>query len=309
MNWKKIFPIIGIILFIYILIKLDISEIINEIKNADLFFLIVAFIFVAMSLLIQTLKWFVIAQKQKIKIPFFESFKVNLITNFYSLVTPSKIGSLVRINYLKKYSKNVGKPISNFVLDKIMDLSSIFFMAIIFSIIFRNRLNFIPIEIFIIVFLLMVLFTFIFVNKKRSAFMLRFFYKKTIPKKLQEKTKLTFNSFYENMPKKRDFVLFFILNIWTWINIYAITFFVGKSLGIELSFLYFLAILPIGTLVAMIPISIGGLGTREAVLIKLFGLFGISATKVFSMSIISLVIVSFIPSIIASFLIIKNKGK
>jgi len=61
--------------------------------------------------------------------------------------------------------------------------------------------------------------------------------------------------------------------------------------------------------VAMIPISISGLGTREAALITLFGLFGVSAAKVFSLSIITLIIVGIIPSIIGIFLIFDKKLK
>ena len=69
-----------------------------------------------------------------------------------------------------------------------------------------------------------------------------------------------------------------------------------------------MAILPLGTLVSMIPISIGGLGTREVTLISLFALFNVSSTKVFSMSVINYFIVGVIPSIIALFLIWKDKS-
>jgi uncharacterized membrane protein YbhN (UPF0104 family) len=51
------------------------------------------------------------------------------------------------------------------------------------------------------------------------------------------------------------------------------------------------------------------LGTREAVMISLFGVIGISATKVFSMSLISIFLAGVIPALIGSFLIFKNKEK
>ena len=85
------------------------------------------------------------------------------------------------------------------------------------------------------------------------------------------------------------------------------TYFVGLSLGIDLPFIFYLAILPIGTLITLIPISINGLGTREATLISLFALFGIESAKVFSMSIVSLIIAGIIPAIIGIFLIFKKR--
>ena len=80
---------------------------------------------------------------------------------------------------------------------------------------------------------------------------------------------------------------------------YAVSYFVGLSLGINLPFYFYLAILPLGTLVTLIPISINGLGTREATLITLFGIFGVESAKVFSMSVISLLFAGILPAIVA----------
>ncbi len=305
MNWKKYLPIIGIVLFVYILIRINVFEVINEIKNADLFFLFIAFVFVFIAMLIQTFKWFAIAIFQDIKVPFIEAFKINLISNFYGLVTPSKIGTVVRAEYLKKYTGNIGKGLSNFVLDKMLDISSVVFMAILFSFVFGDKLD-LPIWIFFIIFLGFVFSTLFFISKKRSRFVLKIFHRKFVPKKMKDKAKVTFDSFYENIPKKRYFIMFFLLNLITWIVLYSISYFVGLSLGIKLPFIYYLAIYPIATLVTMIPISINGLGTQEATLISLFALFGVEAAKVFSMSIISLFIGVLLVVIIIFFIYLKN---
>lgn len=86
-------------------------------------------------------------------------------------------------------------------------------------------------------------------------------------------------------------------------------FFSGLSIGINVPFFYYLAILPIATLVAQIPITINGLGTREVTIIGLFGILGIEATKVFSMSIIGLFIGSIIPAMIGFILSLIDQKK
>jgi len=157
-----------------------------------------------------------------------------------------------------------------------------------------------------------IIFGFIFSKKERAEFLLKGLYKKLVPEKIKVKTKLTFDSFYENLPGKKWIALFFILNVINWIVIYFIAFLIGLSLGINLHFIYFLAIMPIGTIIGLIPITVNGLGTREAVLISLFGLFGFRAVKIFSMSIINLFITGVLPCIVASFFIFglrKNVGK
>lgn len=307
MKVKKYLPIIGIALLVYILAKVGISQIFDEISKANLLFLLVAMFFVFLSLITGTLKWFIIAHKQKIKIPFWKAFRINLTCLFYGFITPSKIGSVIRSDYLKKYNKNhLGKGVSNYVLDKILDLCSLVFLAVVFSFAFRNLISINYFYFAIGGFILLTSLLIIFRDKNRSKSILKIFYR-LIPKKMKNKARNGFYSFYEDMPKKRYFILFFLFNVVNWIVIYTITFFVGISLGINLSFFYFLAILPIATLVGQIPITISGLGTREATMIGLFGLLGIGAAKIFSMSIISLFIGGIIPAIIGSLLIIKKR--
>jgi len=306
MKLKKWLPIVGIILFIYILWKVNVLNVIIEIFEANVFLLVVSFFLVVLGLVTQTLKWFVIARKQKINVGFAEAFKINFISNFYGFITPSKVGSVIRAEYLKKYNGNIGKGLCNFVLDKILDTSSVIFIVILFSFIFKDKFD-VPIGVFTSMFLGFILLTLFFINKKRSKFVLGVFYRRFIPEKMKDRAKGTFESFYENIPAKRYFVFFFLLNLVNWIVIYSVSYVIALSLGIDVPFIYFLAIMPIGTLVAMIPVSINGLGTREAVLISLFGLFEISATKIVSMSILTLLIATIIPAIIASFFIFKRE--
>jgi glycosyltransferase 2 family protein len=307
MNWKTYLPIIGIALFVYLILKINIFKIFNEIFNANPAYLILSISLTGLLFIIQTLKWFAIAKAQKIEVPFYEAFKINFISNFYGLVTPSRMGNIIRADYLKKYTKNIGKGISNFVLDKVLDTASIFFIVVGFFFIYQEKIDFLPINWFIGIFLAIFLMTLVFINKKRSKMLLKLFFGRFVPKKNRDKLKITFDSFYEDMPKKRYFVWFFILNLINWILIYFITYLIAKSLEIHLPFTYFLAILSIGTVVSLIPVSISGLGTREATLITLFSLFGIPATKVFSMSILNLFITGILPSILVGILILRKK--
>jgi len=306
-NWKKYLPIVGILLFIYIILKINIINVLQEIKHINIYFLLIAIFLVFFMMLSETIKWFTIAFFQDIKIPFKEAFKINMIDNFYGFITPSKVGSVIRAEYLKEYSGgHFGKGLFNFVIDKTMDVSSIIFIAIVFSFNFKDKLD-LPISFFTAIFLLFIFGTLFFIKKERSKVILRIFYNKLVPKKFRNKARITFDSFYDHVPKKRYFPLFFLLNTMSWIVNYSMVYFVGLSLGIELPFIFYLSILPLGTLVSLIPISVAGLGTREFTLISLFGLFGVVAAKVFSMSLVSLFIAGIIPAIIGSFFSFKKR--
>jgi len=307
MKLKKYLPIFGILLFIYILVKIDLQAVLSEIQNTNIYFLLIAVFLVFIMMLSETIKWFTIARFQNIKIPFSEAFKINMIDNYYGFITPSKVGSVIRAEYLRKYTEgHFGKGLFNFIIDKVMDLSAIIFIAIIFSYNFKDKLD-LPIGFFTALFLFFVFGTLFFLKKERSEVILRIIYRKLVPNRFRDQAKSSFESFYDHVPKKRYFILFFLLNLFNWIINYTLAYSVGLSLGINLPFIYYLSIFPLATLVSLIPISVAGLGTREATLISLFGLFGIAAAKVFSMSIISLLIAGIIPAIIgASYAFIKK---
>jgi len=307
---RRLLPIIGISIFIYLLIKLDITKIFREIENLNWDYIFITFVLALIFFIVQTFKWFIIAKKQKVKIPFKDAFKIDIIANFYGFITPAKLGSIIRADYLRKYEGGKGKGISNFAIDKVLDLSSLFFLTILFGFIFYQSKKVISLNylfLLIGIFLTLILFSLIFYKKEYSRFLLRFVYKRFIPEKAKEKAKLAFDSFYENIPPISFLFLVFFVNLISWVINYSIIYYVGLSIGINAPFGVFLSILPISTLVAQIPITINGLGTRELTMISLFGLFGIEAVKVFSMSILSIVIINVIPAFFAIILIFVRK--
>ncbi|MCK9596939.1 flippase-like domain-containing protein [Candidatus Pacearchaeota archaeon] len=314
MKWKtvcKFLPILGIGLFIYLIIKLDITKIFQEIKNLNLFLLPIILIIVVLFYLIQTSKWFVIARKQKIDLSFSEAFRINWISDFYGFVTPGKLGAIIRVNYLKNKGADIGKGVSNFVIDKFLDLASLFILAFgVGAIIFSKKI--IPaagIYVSGFIFVFLVIFFLIFYKKENCRRLLGFFHKRFVPKRFKEKSKNLFNSFYEDFPPISFLLGAFFLNLVCWVTNYFVLYLIAISLGISINFIYFLVILAISTVIAQIPITINGLGTREATLISLFGVMGVSSVKVFSMSVLGIMIMSIIPAIISIILILLEKKK
>jgi len=310
MNLKKILPIIGIAIFVYLLIKLDISKVFKEVLNMNINFFIIAVFLAIIVILMQTAKWFVIARQQKINVPFLEAIKINLIGAFYGFITPAKVGNVIRANYLKKYSNNnLGKGVGNFVLDKILDLCSLGLSVVIASFFFGKLIQ--VSYIFSILLLLFFIAVLVIIMSENFGRIIINISKKIIggfvPEKLKNKIKEGFYSFHEDKPKKIFLLLFFLINLSTWILVYLMMFFVGLSIGINIPFFYYLIITPVATLVAQIPITISGLGTREITLIGLFGLLGVDATKVFSMALISLFLGDIIPDFFGFLLSLKKE--
>ncbi len=60
----------------------------------------------------------------------------------------------------------------------------------------------------------------------------------------------------------------------------------GVAVGLEVGLRYFIAFQPVAAIVAAVPISVGGLGVREGVLVELFGGVGVEESLAFATSIL-----------------------
>jgi uncharacterized protein (TIRG00374 family) len=63
-------------------------------------------------------------------------------------------------------------------------------------------------------------------------------------------------------------------------------YFIGLSLGIKLHIAHYMTLIPVMNTIAFLPISIGGLGLRDHVAVKLFSPLGVAEEKVFAMTIL-----------------------
>jgi uncharacterized membrane protein YbhN (UPF0104 family) len=76
-------------------------------------------------------------------------------------------------------------------------------------------------------------------------------------------------------------------------------------MGIPIDFIYFVLFLPLVTLVSLVPISIGGLGIREAVMVALFAAVGVSKADVLSVS-LTVHIINTLLSLWGGFLLLRR---
>ena len=265
MKWKKILPWIGILIFIYLLWKIGIGNILDNFKDLNYIFLIIAIILIPFALVLQTKKWDLILQRQKIKLPFKKAFRFYLLSMFYGLITPARVGSLLRANYLQEEIK---KPwivcASGIVLERLLDLVSICLFAFVGVVFILRESYSVFLPILIAVALVFVLVCIVIFSRKVSRFFLEKIFFFLMSKRIKEKSKEMFESFYESLPNVRKLVPPFVFTTLTWILLYLQSFFVAKAFGINIEWWIFIFLMPITVLVVLLPISVSGLGTRDA---------------------------------------------
>lgn len=306
MKLKKLLPIIGLGIFIYILHSVGLNKIANSFIGLNWKYFPLVLFFLVFHLFLLTYKWTKIIKLQGFKLRFKEAVKYYLIGCFYGFITPSRAGSLIRASYLKK---KTNRPLvecaSGIVIERIFDLISILILASLGAIYVANQLTGLFTTLILVLIGLVVAGIF-FASKKRARFILRFFYKLLIPKKLKVKARDYFYDFYNSIPKITKLIYPFILTIITWIATYTFIYTIALMFNINIPYWIFIILNPISTIIGMIPITMSGLGTREATLITLFNLFGIAPELTLSMSLTAMVIGSAIPALIGFILSLKE---
>jgi uncharacterized protein (TIRG00374 family) len=78
------------------------------------------------------------------------------------------------------------------------------------------------------------------------------------------------------------------IGIISWIPPFIYGYLLALSLGINIGLFFFILVIPVLSLLDLLPISISGIGTRDVALIFLFGLNGISAEQAVAFSLLYL---------------------
>ena len=277
----------------------------NQSYLTEFWMLFLLLLILDLSLLV--FKWSFILKKQGIQLPFLYLFKIYMIGLFYGVITPAKAGSLGRIFYIKnKTNKSLVEISSSIVIERALDLITILFLSGLGALFLFKNIAGLTTKL-IISFILIISICIFFISESRSKFVFSLIFKYVLPKNLKEKVNNSFSEFYKSIPSAKNIFIFFLLTIITWTVVAIKSVFMARAFSINTPFLSAATIFLISIAIGTLPITISGLGTREATLIALFNLFDIPIAKVMSMAVILLLFGSVIPAFIGYLISLKEE--
>jgi len=296
---------IGVLIFIYILINLDYDIISKQLISFRWEWCIAYAISLFFMILLKSLRWKTALDKHGILYPFRKVFAINVIASFWGLITPGKLGELSKILYLQKDNHTLTKSSVTIVLDRLYDILMMVFFGIIslvyFFSFFKSNLNIIYIFIMAITFILGSLLFF----KKRFWQVIKKLLIFFLPKEKYN------NVVHEWSVFKADFIIIFSTTFFKMLfySIVAYLFYfiqiniIAIGFNIEVSFIYLGLCSTLAGLISLIPISISGLGTREAVFIFFLSQISISSENAVLISFIDANVFSIIVTGVIAFIV------
>ncbi|MDD5032963.1 MAG: lysylphosphatidylglycerol synthase transmembrane domain-containing protein [Candidatus Pacebacteria bacterium] len=263
---KRSYILIGFLIFFWVVKDIDFSYFKGQISNLNLVYLPFASLLYIPILLLNSYRFKKMVSFQNIKYSLKEAFYIVGISTMLAIATPGRIGDFSKIIYLKKDGHSLGKSILSNVLEKIFDLLFVLiFCAILFIFlpsVPRIEINggmiirwIVPIAIF-------------------AGFLTLYLYK------TNDKAKEIIKDIFLGLKQynfKRSLFIFFLTAI-AWISYFFIINLLAASVGISehLSFFFVSFLGAFSVLAALLPISVMGIGAREAVFIFLLSPFGIA---------------------------------
>lgn len=310
----KVLPVLGLGLFVFLFVKSGPALIWGNIKGAKIACLLVAVVLLVPPLLLKAYKWGVVLKLLGFAMPFFENAKSIAISYFIGSITPARVGDFSRALYSSKYSIPLTKSFFSVLFDRIFDIGTLLFMGGIGAVTFMFLFS-IPKSVILSIVASAIIFlagTLLIAKKNLAKVLIRPFFYMMVPQKYQAQLISGFNGFYDSvlmLSKNIPSMCYLaILTFACWMSAFVSVYFLALALGIKISIFMLFLILPFTTLVEMLPISISGIGTRDAVLILLFSALAIPSSKAVSLSILILLL-NYVLNLLGALLWLKNPFK
>lgn len=258
--------LLGIILFIVILSRVDFSAAFQHIKNVKLLFLLFGILFQLLLLFTKACRWHLLNDGRFSRIAVFQSFGEFFESYAIGVVTPGRMGELIKAGYAKEKSKMFDAGLK-VLIERGFDLGFFLVLAGIGLFIYPKIENnqFFGILVFLTGLSGILAALLLMVNKRSLGFIEKILHSIKLLKK-------DLSLQFKRRPIKESslIVLFSLISN---LSYFASCYLLALGLRLDISFLHVSLGVAIAGLFNMLPITVMGLGTREATFLFVFESF------------------------------------
>ena len=266
---STLFKGVGLVLMCLILSRIDYGKLAALFSDLSLRYLVVGLLLLLPAILLRVFRWNLILKKLGIVYPLITTLNIYWIGIFYGTLTPGKAGDLVKLIYLKADRHPLGDGVVSIILDRLSDLATIVLIGALASFTFLAWSSTLKIGIFVLLAaggIYLLLFTDLF--WRLGSKLLAGGVATALGTRLAGLRKRIFTV-------GRNLLLpLILLSLAAWAITFLMGYCIAKALGLSIPYLSICGIISLSSIVAILPISISGIGTRDGVIIILFAGIG-----------------------------------
>jgi hypothetical protein len=254
--------LISLSILFFLFYKIDARKVLSVLSGSNLWLVLLAVVIsLSVNIFLGALKWKRILCALGHLLPFKEALAIRSGFLPFKLVFPLKSSEIIKAFYLEKQKKIAfGRAASSLLVDRALNLFvtlSIFLVGLI--------LTDIKISIFFPIMALLVLLGFLFLRNLRGIFLK---IAKVMHPKFYQFSRQLFSGFEEINVKEKTILTAYsaIYQFSEFVNTYILF----KAIGVDVPFSLLLVFVPLVMVVSNLPLTVMGLGSREALLVFLF---------------------------------------
>ena len=289
MKKKKVFFLARILvtlgLLYYLLSRIDLANIWFSLKSANYFWVICAFSLHLTGYLFSILRWQLLLSAQGIKAPLPSLLGSYIVGTFFNNFLPTTIGGdTVRAYDTIRYSHSGVKSFTVVLVERITGVIALVTIATLALLVEIRIDGTIPLIWISVLILLIMIFGLILVIQPKVAEKIGGVFNLPLLNKIKAKAKEAHQAIVVYKKEKARFwgnmVYAFLLQI----NVILHYYFISLALGLRINPMHFFLIIPIITVLLMVPVSINGIGVRENVFVIFLSKFGVAAGAAVALS-------------------------
>ena len=290
---KKILSIllrisVSLALLIFLFNQVDRKSLLEIIKGCDKGLLFLAFVVFFFNYLFCLFRWIMLLKDAEIHLPLSRviiSFSGGI---FFNLFLPSAIGGdVIRSIDLASHTRKPKEIVSTVILDRLSGsvglVILIFFSLLLGWNLIQDRSVLLSVG---IIFALLSLILLVLFNDSLYSFINRFL---NVPN--AGKFRNSIKNLHQEMHgfKHKKFAIFtnLLVSLLVQANSPVTFYLIALAIGLKIKLIYFFVFIPIIGAITMLPISLGGLGLRDATTIYFFAKAGVSRDLAFAMSLLN----------------------
>jgi glycosyltransferase 2 family protein len=297
-------PLLGLAIFAWIVHRTGPGRIAAVLVEVDARQLVWAPLITGAIALARGLRWRYVMRCVGIDYGLARSTAVWIIGFFASSVTPAKAGDAVRAVYLRNDTgRSMGESLLTVFVDRLWDLGFILLAGMASGLIFSSRYIRLPQAPLLVLGALAVAGAAVLMTRRGAMrAVLRPLFSLLVPPRHRDGLTANFHTFYDALrvygADRRRALHMAGLTLLCWALIFLLAVYVTWLLHIPAGVAYVVLIMPIVTLVELLPFSVSGLGTRDATVIYFFGVAGIGSAEAVGFSIAYVLIGTYLTGLV-----------
>ena len=289
---EKVRRPLGPLLFLLILSRIDIGDVMDTLRTVRLPFLALALLLYPLLVLLKAWRWHMLLQQQGIEYGLPSAFLAYNSSLAVGYVTPGRLGEFVKALYLRNdLGLTTGRAFSSVLLDRLLDLYALLLTALAGIAVFTMPQSLVALVVPVLVATglgpLLILVPGI--SRRLTALVARaatcF-----VPAQHRGDIALSFSGFQTGMEELLDvrLLLPLALTVIGYVVFYGQCYLLAESLELPISYGFAAFCVSLGSLMALLPVSISGLGVRDLTFIAILGTAGLAPEVAISYSLLFL---------------------